>query len=137
MTPRAELGTCDQARKKDIDFSLSKEDYDKAFRLWELKIEKKKPKNKKEQEIIKDNWYKDSYYLKKFGTKENYANLQGRFSTFAVLKEGKWFESGTMGWFGCSSATPRQEGKFQEGFYERFIKDLPSETKLTMVDCHI
>ena len=127
----------DSALKKDIDFSHDKKAYKKALRFWELKVEKQEPKTKEDKEIIKWDLYKPSYYKKRYKTKENYAKLESEFSTHAILKDGEWVEAGQMGWFGCSSATPRQEGKFAEGFYDKFIKDLPPETKLTIVDCHI
>lgn len=137
MTSPNEPGTCDQAKKGDIDFSPDKLKYDKAITFWELKIEDRKPKNKTEQEMIEYDFYKKEYYLKKFKTKENYAKLQAEFSTFAVLKDGEWYESGSMGWFGCNSATPEEEGKFKEGFYDKFIKELPGDTLLSVYDCHI
>ena len=127
----------DSALKKDIDFSPNKKEYKKALRFWELKVEGQKPKTKEDREALKWDWYKPIYYKKKFKTKENYAKLQSEFSTLAVLKDGEWFEAGEMGWFGCSSATPRQEGKFKESFFNNFIKDLHPDIKLTIVDCHI
>ncbi len=134
---RAKSRTCDQARKGDIDFSSDKKAYKGFIRFWELYVEGKKPKNKEEQEIIKHEIYKKEYFLAQFKTKERYAQLQSEFSTHAVLKDGEWFESGKMGWWGMSSATPKQEGEFKEGFYDRWIKDLPDDMLLSVYDCHI
>ncbi len=130
-------GLVDSAKKEDIDFSMDKEVYKRSLRFWELKVEEKKPKNKKEEEMMEFSWDKKEYYIKKYKDKETYARLESSFSAYVVLKDGVWFESGQMGWFGCGGATPEEEGKFQEDFYDKFIKDLPNETLITIVDCHI
>lgn len=132
-----ERNCVDSALKKDIDFSLDEEIYDRSIRKWELAVEGKKSKNKEEKEILKWELHNKSYYIEKFGTKEEYAKLQSEFTTYAVLMNGEWFEAGQMGWFGCSSASPKEEGEFKKNFYDRFIKTLPDDTKLTVVDCHI
>lgn len=133
----AKGGFCDQARKGDIDFFPDKKEYNRSIRFWELYVEGKEPKNKNEKEIIEHELYKREYFLDKFKTKERYAQLQSEFSTYAVLKDGEWFESGKMGWWGMSDATAKEEGEFKEGFYEKWIKNLPDETLLSVYDCHI
>ena len=130
-------GFVDSALKKDIDFSPDKEAYDKAIRFWEMKVEGSKPINDEEKKILEWNFYKKEYYEKRYGTKERYAKQISSFSTYAVLKNGVWYESGEMGWFGMNNATPEEEGKFKDNFYDKFIKELPDRTKLTIVDCHI
>lgn len=57
--------------------------------------------------------------------------------TFAVIKDGEWFEKGTMGWFGVSSETNKEATNWSLEFYNRFIKDLPDDAVITIVDCHI
>ncbi|MDT4836897.1 hypothetical protein FQZ97_706150 [compost metagenome] len=55
--------------------------------------------------------------------------------TFAVLHEGKWYERGSMGWWGCVS-----DEKDTKEWYRQFaelIDGLPDDTTLTVVDCHI
>lgn len=59
------------------------------------------------------------------------------FATYAVLKDGEWFEAGEMGWFGMSHASDEEREDFKKSFYSRFIEPLPDETLLTIVDCHI
>lgn len=56
-------------------------------------------------------------------------------STYALVKDGEWFEKGEMGWWGVSSnEVPEGEwlGKFNE-----LLDGLPDDTLLTVVDCHI
>ena len=58
-------------------------------------------------------------------------------TTFAVLKNGEWFEQGQMGWFGMSSETDEEEEQWSKSFYQTFIEPLDDDTLLTIVDCHI
>ncbi|MCK5612661.1 hypothetical protein KAR91_62895 [Candidatus Pacearchaeota archaeon] len=54
-------------------------------------------------------------------------------STFAVLKDGKWYEKGSMGWWGMVSD---EKDNWDEEFSKLF-DSLPGNTLLTIVDCHI
>lgn len=56
-------------------------------------------------------------------------------STFAVVKDGKWYERGEMGWWACVS-NEKDEDKWLDEF-AALIKGLPDDTLLTVVDCHI
>ena len=42
-----------------------------------------------------------------------------------------------MGWFGMSSETPEEGKQYEMSFYDNFIKDLPEDAFLCVVDCHI
>jgi hypothetical protein len=57
------------------------------------------------------------------------------FVTFAVLKDGVWYERGKMGWWGMVT-DESLEYDWSTKFYE-LITDLPPDTMLTVVDCHI
>jgi len=72
-------------------------------------------------------------------TKEEFGRRGGQnaLSTFAVLKDGEWIEQGSMGWWGMSSATDEDEATWRETFFDKFIKDLPEDATITIVDCHI
>lgn len=54
---------------------------------------------------------------------------------YAIVKDGKWFAEDEMGWFGCS------DDKIEQGDWntqvQRLYDDLPPDTLLTLVDCHI
>jgi hypothetical protein len=54
---------------------------------------------------------------------------------YAIVKDGQWFQRGEMGWFGSSS----NEMEFDEWstFVNSTLFDLPSETMITVVDCHV
>ena len=55
--------------------------------------------------------------------------------TFAVLKDGVWYERGSMGWWGAVSGE-KDELEWNRQ-YLKLIADLPEDTLLTVVDCHI
>lgn len=127
----------DQIYKGDLDLTPDKSIYDKSARFWELYIDGEEPKNEDEKDMVKYSFYKKEYYTNRFKTKENYAKIQASLGTFAVLKDGEWFEKGEMGWFGCSSETHEESQAWDESFVEKWIQDLPDDTLLTVVDCHI
>jgi hypothetical protein len=56
-------------------------------------------------------------------------------TTFAVLKDGKWYEKGELGWWGCVS-NEKDEEEWANQFYH-LINTIPEDTLLTVVDCHI
>lgn len=54
---------------------------------------------------------------------------------FALVKDGEWFQSGEMGWFGSSSND--KDPDEWAAFVRATLADLPSETMITVVDCHV
>jgi len=56
-------------------------------------------------------------------------------TTFAVLKDGQWYEKGDMGWWGMV-ADEKDQDEWNAQF-AKLIDDLPEDTRLTVVDCHI
>jgi len=57
------------------------------------------------------------------------------FTTFAVLKDGKWYERGSMGWWGCVS-NKKDKGEWCNQV-ATLLQDLPDDTLLSVYDCHI
>lgn len=55
--------------------------------------------------------------------------------TFAVVKDGKWYEKGEMGWWGVVHEE-MDANEWRDKFAELF-DSLPGDTLLTIVDCHI
>jgi len=53
--------------------------------------------------------------------------------TFAVVKNGEWYEKGEMGWWGCVS---NEDKKWGEKYYE-LLRSIPNGTLLSVYDCHI
>lgn len=59
----------------------------------------------------------------------------GAISTFAIIKDGKWYERGEMGWWGIvSDEKDKDEWDAQ---FAAMIDALPEETPLHVYDCHI
>ena len=54
-------------------------------------------------------------------------------TTFAIVKDGQWIEKGNMGWFGMVS----NESETWTETFHRILREIPDETLLTIVDCHI
>ena len=59
----------------------------------------------------------------------------GSFTPFAVLKDGEWYSKGEVGWFGMSSDNVDPD-TWNERVWE-LLRDLPEDTLITAVDCHI
>lgn len=57
-------------------------------------------------------------------------------ATYAYVKDGEWFAPGRMGWWGMSSEGEDEKEQFIRHFNEMF-DELPDDTLLTLVDCHI
>jgi len=134
----AKDGTADQVAVTDIDLVIPEEDLKKSYRFWEVYVEgAKKTTEEKQDNFCNHVFYKKEYYIERYKTKENYAKATNSLQTYAVLRDGEWIEQGSMGWFGCSSETHEEAEEWSSSFYDKFIKDLPEETLLTVVDCHI
>lgn len=56
-------------------------------------------------------------------------------TTFAVVKDGVWYERGSMGWWGCVFDAKDKDKWFAE--YAALLDGLPESTPITIVDCHI
>ncbi len=68
-------------------------------------------------------------------TRERYVEDCAKFSTFAVVMDGKWFERGRMGWWGVVSQE-KPEADWQSEF-DKLLASLPADARVTVVDCHI
>lgn len=139
QTEEAPKGYVDSARKCDIDFELmSKENierhnelYDSFLKRYETDKECKKfhpqfeygIKGKMEGEIFVPE------------SREQYVNRHSGFATFAILKDGIWYQRGEMGWWGMTSNEKPDEVWDKE--FSNLINELPDETLLSVYDCHV
>lgn len=130
-----EEGTCDQALVRDVDFSMDQDAYDKAIRFWEVVVDGDARLEGEDSEDFYS-FLKPSYYIERWGTKENYARSQASFGTWAFLTpDGEWVENGRMGWFACSDATKESRKSYAERFSEMIANS--QDLYITIVDCHI
>jgi hypothetical protein len=56
-------------------------------------------------------------------------------STFAIVKDGKWYEKGEMGWWAMVSNEKDQDEWNRE--FSELLDSLPDDTLLSVFDCHI
>lgn len=125
MTVPAKYNYADSIRICDIDFDGMKIDSIKKYEKYWNEYQEKISNGDKSAYFI--------YGVKDGQTKEEYIDLNSNFSTFAVIKDGYWYEKGEMGWW---SITLNEKDDWQEQF-NLLIKSLPEDTLLTVVDCHI
>lgn len=59
----------------------------------------------------------------------------GSFGTFAVVKDGQWYEKGEMGYWAMVS-NAKGEPEWSEE-YSSLLDSVSDDTMLTIVDCHI
>lgn len=148
----------DQAKKWDIDFDcMRKEARERAGKKYDKFIEdldwSEMPP--KWSEFIKDfenidkarESYNEIEWVKKLKgywgfedlltTREEYVKDQenSAFSTFAVIKDGKWYEKGEMGWWSCVS-NEKEKDQWNEEF-RKLIDSVSDDTLLSVYDCHI
>lgn len=57
------------------------------------------------------------------------------YMTHAVIKDGKWYERGEMGWWGTVHNEKERDAWVEE--YAALLDGLPDDTLLSVYDCHI
>jgi len=131
-------GTADQTYKGDIDFDKMREDnFEEASKTYDEYEEKYKSGEMNRGEGyfhygIENTGDRDNYIPE---TREQYLKRQVAVSTFAVLKDGKWYEKGEMGWWGIVS-DEKDPDEWHDQF-NKLIEELPDDTLLSLYDCHI
>jgi len=114
------------------------EKYKNKIRFWELIVEDDEPKNKEEEDVKKYNFYSPKYYTELYDSKEDFAERESKFFTYAFITENNtWNEPGEMGWFGMSDLTKDSKKDYEKLFakYLEYAKD--KGLYITVVDCHI
>lgn len=125
MTGPAEDGYADSIRLCDIDFE--KQEKNSINKLKENWNEYQRKLNDGQQHAA------FIYGVDPNDTVDSYIEKRKGFSTYALIKDGIWYEKGQMGWWGISN---NENENWQEEF-TKMIKSLPEDTLLTVVDCHI
>lgn len=117
---------------KEMSIDQKRELYHNQAPIKELKDRNEEIHNLPEKEKNLLVWLDLENYL---CTKEEYiASARAKaISTFAILKDGKWYERGKMGWFGMTS----DENLDWNKEFNKLLDSLPEDTLLTVVDCHI
>lgn len=68
-------------------------------------------------------------------TREHLIGKAHPLTAFALVKDGQWYERGTMGWFACVSDEKAADQWDAE--VAALLDNLPADAWLTVVDCHI
>lgn len=70
-------------------------------------------------------------------TEDEYAERKRKsaFSTFAAIKDGKWYEKGEMGWWACV-IDEKEQGDWDKE-QEDLLSDVDDDTLISIYDCHI
>ena len=122
----------------EIDLSVPERTLSEHILFWEIYVEGQNPVSDRDKDLIKYPFYKKEYYIERYGAKENYANIQSRLSTYAVLlPDGTWLEPGEMGSFGMSGASMDDTKAWDEGYPKILNMALQNDWVMTIVDCHI
>lgn len=149
---------CDSAKKGDIDFDAMKgkakieaeKRYEKFISdldgepippLWSEFREKFDSIDEAREAYSKIKWVEnlnrywglDDYLV----WKEQYIknSISNNISTFAVIKDGKWYEKWDMGWFGIVS--DKKEQSDWNGEFDKLLDSIDDDTLISVYDCHI
>lgn len=148
----------DQAYMRDIDWEEMRDEKnrksDNTFREIMNKVrELPKFESKSDEEIVsflKENKEKEEVFEEKeknclrslyweygYHLGDSMEENRNRYSlsTFAVLKEGEWFEKGEMGWWACVSNEKEVDVWKKE--WNDLLSDIPGDTLLSLYDYHI
>lgn len=158
MTERPKKGYADQALKRDIDFEgMFKEEVKRQmdlyykfhaaingrpFPIWDEVREKYADIDEARKAYHSNPAVKAVAAAGFHFDYDNYLKSEEDFrksaegdavSTFAVLKDGKWYEKGSMGWWGIVSD---KKDNWSEEF-RKLLDSIPDDTLLSVYDCHI
>ncbi len=118
-----------QAIKSDIAWDqihMSERDVAYYARVWEMCVEGEEPRNEIEERAYKNMKERKVYFLN-FENKETYVASNTSFWAYAFLGlDDKWVD------FEDSGCT---QFDWMTSFYDRFIKDLPEDTLITIYEC--
>jgi len=124
----APVHDADVALAGDIDWErMVNENKKSAEKTWE-----------KAQEENRDVRYKLLVCgIREDDTKESYIKRCSYPCTFAVVKDGEWYEQGSIGPFAFGFAKDELDPTNWAEIWWKLVYDLPPDTKLTLLDCHI
>lgn len=134
-------GTADQALKGDIDWGrMENDNFDElcnAYDDFEQKYETGYFKEKMHEIYFDYGVENTSGNREEFipETREQFLNRRGGLRILCLLKDGKWYERGEMGWWGVvNDEMDPKEWRVQ---LKKLIEELPDDTIVSLYDCHI
>lgn len=144
-TTRADNGWCDQALKQDIDFegmrdksgNDARDRYNEVLIVFGGVIPKVEIKWSDIAELNRET-LGHFFDVTDFDcTLEEYVQQarDNAISTFAILKDGVWYERGKMGWWAIVSDEKEKDVWNKE--VSKLIDELSDDTLISLYDCHI
>ena len=114
---------------------MKKSDYD-WYKNKPLSAKKLREKWK-EYSVNGDGWYKADYYLRRYGTEQQFIEEMRRppVPYAFVTPDGVWHAPGRVGWFAMSDETAESMNKYYKEWCD-FIDNGP-DCYVSLVDCHI
>lgn len=113
------------AKKSDIDWDkMHNHDIEVYEAAWDMIMADKKPETE-EEHIIYDNMKNRTKYFESFGNRETYVASNTAFWGYAFLSED-------TGWIDMDTY---EQFTWMISFYDAFIKNLPDNTQLTIIEC--
>lgn len=140
QTDPVKEGYADSARNGDIEFEgMMQEQFERASKTYDefeelLKSDPEKAKNSAYFEFGVNNTSEDFDHWKP-QSREEYLYDHASVSAFAVIKDGKFYEKGKMGWWGI--VHNEKDGKDWNEELKKLIADLPDDTLISIYDLHI
>lgn len=115
------------------EWKYPKEHLEKAEKFWIDWVE-----GKNREKYGNDCFmYRPEYYIEKYKNLDNYIKAKTYKVGYAIVTpDGEWHEPGQMGWF-SSLGDMEDELDFEINAYDKYIKNLPADTPVYVVDCHI
>lgn len=118
-----------------FEVRIDEEEYEQNKRFWEIIVENQPLKEGEEKPF---NLFNKNYYLERYEDKNDYATQESIHKPYALITpDGKWYEKGEMGWFGCDDSTKETRKSFEDNFNEIVNKDEYQDYYFVLVDCHI
>lgn len=87
---------------------------------------------------IEDRDFRFGYEVDRFSVSREKFIQDARNSavlTFAVIKDGKWYERGEMGWWACVSN--EKDGDVWAEEFSKLLDSVSDDTLISIYDCHI
>lgn len=124
----------DVCKRGDLDLERMKQERVQARRDWIKESMKKAAITSYDIALAKavaGLW--DAPEIPEGQTVEEWINSAPPITAFAVVKDGKWYEQGEMGWWACVS---NEDENWEDKFNELF-GSIPDEHYISVLDCHI
>ena len=135
-------GFCDQARFGDIDWVSMNDNPEKretfGFIWYGLMLPEKERPEKFERCFPGWCRFDSDHYIECYGSEQKFIDSNVIFSTSSVLTaDGQWHEPEPGRFMHLRHECREDWEKWESGFWDRFLKDLPDDTLITVADCHI